>query len=74
MYPVTARIFDFNFNRMMTKFFDMILLQGIDATAASTFHSVNNLIDQSDIQWSHCMGKGLENGIANVGEQNSIKS
>ena len=75
MYPVTVRIFDVNFNRMTTRFFDMNLLEGTDAsTAASMFDSVNNLFERYNIQWDHCMGIGLDNRNAKIGERNSIKS
>ena len=54
MYPVTVRIFDVNFNRIMTKFFDMNLLEWADvSTAASLFDSVNNLFERHNIQWDH---------------------
>ena len=75
MYPVTVRIFDVNFNRIMKKFFDMNFLEGTDApTAASMFDSVNNLFEQHNIQWDRFMGIGLDNANANIGEQDSIKS
>lgn len=52
MYTVTARIFDFNFNRVITKFFDVNLIKdNAVSTAANAFDSANNLIDQYDIQW-----------------------
>ena len=37
MFPVTVRIFDLNFNRIMTKFVDMNLIEGTDASTA--YHS-----------------------------------
>ena len=59
MYPVTVRIFDVNFNRIMKTFFDMNFLEGTDApTAASMFYSVNNLFERYNIQWEHCRGIG----------------
>ena len=59
----------------MTKFFDMNLLEGTDAsTAASMFDRVSNLFERYNIQWDHCMGIGLDNTNANIGERNSIKS
>ena len=75
MYSVTVRIFDFNFNRIIKKFFDMNFLEGTDApTAWGLFDSVNNLFEWCNIQWSHCMGTGLDNTNANIGKRNSIKS
>ena len=42
MYPVTVGIFNVNFNHVMTKLFDMKLLEGTGAsTAASMFNDVN---------------------------------
>ena len=74
VYPVTVRIFDVNFNRIMKTFFDMNFLEGTDApTAASMFYSVNNLFERYNIQWDHCIGIGLDNTNANIGERNSIK-
>lgn len=75
MFPVTVRIYDINFRRIMTKFLDINLLEGRDASTAETmFASVNNLLDMNDIQWDHCMAIGLDNTNANVGEHYSIKS
>ena len=75
MNTVTARVFDFNFNRVITKFFDVNLLKEKAVyTAASAFDSANDLIDQYDIQWGHCINKCLENTTANIRQQNSIKS
>ena len=34
MFPITVRIFDETFSRIMTKFLDMNLLEGRDASAA----------------------------------------
>ena len=45
----------------------------IDAsTAARMFDNVNNLFDQYNIQWNHCMGKGSENLSAYIGKRISI--
>ncbi|KAJ8048255.1 hypothetical protein HOLleu_00499 [Holothuria leucospilota] len=69
MFPVTVRIYDINFRRIMTKFLDINLLEGRDASTAETmFASVNNLLDMNDIQWDHCMAIGLDNTKGNVGE------
>ena len=41
MYPITVRIYDVNFNRIMTNFFDINMLQGRDPSAAeSMFNSI----------------------------------
>ena len=48
----------------------MNLLEETDAsTAASMFDSVNNLFERYNIQWDHCIGIGLENTNANIGEE-----
>jgi hypothetical protein len=61
MFPITVRIFDVNFSRIMTKFLDMNLLEGRDASTADVmFESVNNFLSENDIQWDHCMAIGLE--------------
>ena len=75
MYPITVRIYDVRFNRVMTKFFSMNLLEGTDAsTAACMFDSVNNQFEENGISWDHCMAIGLDNTNANIGQRNSIKS
>ena len=43
-FPVTVRAFDINFNRVMTKFLDMNVMEGKDvSTAAAMFKSVDYL-------------------------------
>ena len=75
LYRVTVLVFDGNFNHIMTKFFNMNWLEGTDASiAASMLDSRNNFFEQYNIQWDHCMGIGLENMNANIGEWNSIAS
>ena len=75
MYPITIRIYDVRFNRVMTKFFSMNLLEGTDAsTAVCMFDSVNNQFEENGISWDHCMAIGLDNTNANTGQRNSIKS
>ena len=59
----------------MTKFFDLNLLTGRDAsTAKAMSDSVNNQLEKYDIPWDHCIGIGLDNTNANIGEHYSIKS
>ena len=38
MHPVTVRIYDVNFNRVMTKFLDMNLVEGSTSGTAATFN------------------------------------
>ena len=41
MYPITVKIYDVEFNRVMTKFFDMNLIEGCcSGTAATIFGHV----------------------------------
>ena len=75
MYPITVRIYDVRFNRVMTKCFSMNLLEGTDvSTAACMFDSVNNQFEENGKSWDHCMAIGLDNTNANIGQRNSIKS
>ena len=75
MFPITVRIFDINFSRVMTKFFDINLLTGREASTAETmFNSVNAQLTKHGIPWDYCIGIGLDNTNANIGEHNSIKS
>ena len=75
MFPITVRIFDVNFSRIMTKFLDMNLLEGRDASTADVmFESVDNFLSENDIQWDHCMAIGLDNTNVNIGDHNSIKT
>ena len=75
MFPVTFRIYDIQFSRIMTKFFDMKLLERVTASLAeSMFSSVDDLFSKHSIPWDYCMAIGLDNANANIGEHNSIKS
>ena len=47
MFPISIRTFDVNFNRIMTKFFDMNMLQGRAAsTADCMFGSINQQMEK----------------------------
>ena len=75
MFPITVRVFDVNFNRVMTKFFDMDLIDGTDtSTAEAMFQSVGNQLSNHDINWDYCLAIGLDNTNVNIGDHNSIKS
>ena len=42
VYPITVRIFDINYSCVITKFFNMTLIEGANAsTAAAMFSSVD---------------------------------
>ena len=50
MFPVTIRIFDTNFDRIMTKFLDMNMLDGRNApTAAFEFNSIDELFTRFEL-------------------------
>ena len=54
IFPVTGRVFDVNFNRVMTKFFDMNLIGSTDApTAEAMFETVDNQLNNLDINWGY---------------------
>ena len=74
-FPVTICIYDTQFSRIMTKFFEMSLLEGVTAsTIKSIFNSVDTLFSRHGIPWDYRMAIGLDNTNANIGEHNSIKS
>ena len=75
MFPVTVEIFDDNFSRAMTKFVDMNLLEGPNAsTAEFMFKSVDELFNEHSISWDTVTAIGVDNTNANIGAHNSIKS
>ena len=74
MFPIIVQVFDVNFNRVMIKFFDMDLIDGIGAsTAEAMFQSVDNQLSNHDISWDYCLAIGLDNTNVNIGDHNSIK-
>ena len=75
IFPITGRVFDVNFNRVMTKFFDMNLIGSTDApTAEVMFQSVDNQLNNLDINWDYCIAICLGNTNAIIEDHNSIKS
>ena len=75
MFPISICIFDVNFNRIMTKFFDMNMLQGRDAsTAEHMFTSIENQLQTNNLSWDMVMEIGLDNTNASIGDHNLIKS
>ena len=75
MFPICVRIFDVNFNRIMTKFFDMNMLEGRDAsTAEHMFTSIENQLRKNELSWDMVTSIGLDNTNTNIGDHNSIKS
>lgn len=52
MFPITVHIYDVNFNRIMTKFFDMNLTEGsTSGTAATISQHVDALFQKYEISW-----------------------
>lgn len=50
LYPVTVRLFDVNFSRFMTKFLNMNVMEGKEAsTVANMFKSVDNLVSKFNL-------------------------
>ena len=75
MYPITVRIYDVEFNRVMTKFFDMNLIEGrCSGTAATIFEHVDAVFNKHAIQWKSVTGLGVDNTNVNIGKHDSIKS
>ena len=74
MFPVTVHIFDINFSHIMTKFLDMNMLLGPDAsTAQFEFNSIDGLFERYGLDWELETGLGLDNTNSNIGVHNSIK-
>ena len=72
MFPICVRIFDVNFNRIMTKLFDMNMLEGRDAsTAEHMFTSIENQLCKNELSWDMVTSIGFDNTNANIGNHNS---
>ncbi len=75
MYPITVRIYDVEFERVMTKFFDINLIEGRSSgTAATIFEHVDAVFEKYEIHWNSVTGLGVDNTNVNIGEHDSIKS
>ena len=75
MLPVTVRVFNINFNCVMTKFLDMNVMKGKDvSTAAAMFKSVDDLFSKFDLNWEYITSIGVDNTNSNVGQHNLIAS
>ena len=75
MHPVTVGIYDVNFNRVMTKFLDMNLIEGsTSGTAATIFQHVNALFQKYELSGNSVTGLGVDNTNVNIGARDSIKS
>ena len=70
-----GRLYDVQFNRIMTHFFDMNLLKGRDSSTAEVmFNSIDSQLSKHEISWDNCVALGVGNTNANIGAHNSIKS
>ena len=75
MYPITVRIFDADFNRVLTKFFDMNLIEGrTSGTTATTFEHVDATFEKNGFSWNSVTALGVDNTNANIGTHDSIKT
>jgi hypothetical protein len=75
MYPITVHIYDVEFERVMTKFFDINLIEGRSSgTAATIFEHVDAVFEKYEIHWNSVTGLGVDNTNVNIGEHDSIKS
>ena len=75
MFPITVRIFDVNFGRVLTKCFDMNLLVGrSSSTAEAMFNSIDEQFEKHDISWLMVSGLRVDNTNANIGSHNSLKT
>ena len=71
MFPVTVRIFDTNFDRIMTKFLNMNMLVGCNASAAVfEFSSIDELVLRFELSWKNVTGSGVDNTNSNIGAHN----
>ena len=69
MYSITVRIYEVRFNQIMTRFFDMGLLEGSTAsTAESMLASVAEQFNDHNFSWDYCVVIGLDNTNANIRE------
>ena len=75
LFPISIRIFDVTFNRTVTKFLDMNMLEERDAsTVEFIFASIDQQLVGNDLSWDMVRAIGLDSTNANIGEHNSIKS
>ena len=73
-FPVTVRMYDIKFSPIMTKFLDMNILVGREAsTAQFEFNSIDKLFQTFELSWNLVTGLGVDNTNSNVGAHNSIK-
>ena len=75
MNPLTVRLFDVNRGRVVTQLLDMCLTTGQQsATAESIFNKMDETLKSNEIQWTNCVGAGVDNTSVNLGRKNSIRT
>ena len=75
MFSVVVRIFNINHQRIMTKFFHLNLMEGLDAsTTTEIFSTVDKLFIKHGISWDFVTAPSVDNANANIREHNSLKS
>ena len=75
MFCIIMCIFDVTFNWIMTIFFDMNMLQGIDAsTGEFMFTSIDQQLVENELSWGMVSVIGLDKTNVNIKYHNSIKS
>ena len=75
MFPITVRVFDINWNRVMTKFLDLNLITGRDSgKAAAMFESIDAKFQSYELSWDSVTCIGMDNTNVNMGIRNSIKT
>ena len=74
MLPVMVCIFDTYFDHIMTKFLDMNMLVGRNAsTNAFEFNSIDELFTRFELSWKNVTGLGVDNTNSNIGAHNLLK-
>ena len=68
VFPIAVRVFEVNFNRVKTKFFDVNPIDGTVASTAETmFQSVDNQLSNHGFSWDCCLAICLDNTNVNIG-------
>lgn len=75
MFPITVRVFDVNWNKVITKFLDINLITGRDnGKAAAMFDSIDDKFQFYELSWDSVSSLGVGNTNVNTGMRNFIKS
>lgn len=75
MNPINVKLFDIRASRVVTRFLDMGVTQGVDAAKASTiFEAIDEVMTDNSIPWKNCMAFSVDSTSVNLGQFNSIKT